>query len=263
MRAIWKGSITFGLVNIPIKIYAATEQREIEFHNLCPDCNTPLKYKRWCPTCEREVGWAELKKGYKITKGKWIVLDKSEIAKVRIPSMKTVDIIQFIDLPQIDPIYFQKTYYVVPEEIGVKAYSLFVEALRVTNKAAIGKVVLKNKEFIVCLRPYRKGLAMHILYYVGEIRDIEQLEELKHLVVVSEEELKLAQALIQGLARKELKLEEFKDRYTEALKELIKARAAGEVYEVKPEKVAVEAKELMEALKASVERVKKKKVEVK
>lgn len=259
MRAIWSGSISFGLVNIPIKIYTATEPKEIEFHNLCPDCHSPLQYKRWCPKCEKEVTWQEVKKGFKISKERWIVLEKEEIEKIKIPSTKTIEIQQFIDVSQIDPIYFEKAYYVVPEETGIKAYSLFVEALRLANKAAIGKVVLKNKEYLVVLRPFKKGLAMHILFYIREIRDIEQLPELQNLVVVSKEELELAKILIGKLTEEEFDISRFKDQYTEALKKLIKAKAEGKELEIKVEEKPVEeAKNLMESLKASVEIVEKK-----
>jgi DNA end-binding protein Ku len=260
MRAIWSGSISFGLVNLPIKIYTATEPKEIEFHNLCPECHTPLTYKRWCPKCEKEVSWQEIKKGFKISKERWIVLEKEEIEKLKIPSTKTIDIQEFIDVSQIDPIYFEKAYFVVPEETGKKAYSLFVEALRLANKAAVGKIVLRDKEYLVVLRPFKKGLVMHILFYLREIRDIEKLPELERLVVVSKEELELAKALISRLTKEEFDISKFKDEYTEALKQLIKAKAEGKEIEVKAEEKPVEeAKSLMEALKASVELAKKKK----
>jgi DNA end-binding protein Ku len=263
VRAIWSGVLSFGLVSIPCKVYAATEARALEFHNLCPTCHTPLKYRRWCPSCEQEVAWTDLKKGYKIAKEQWVILEKADLERVRLPTTKAIEISQFVDATRVDPIYFQKTYYVAPQEAGIKAYSLFVEALRVAGKAAIGKFVLRNKEQVVLLRPFKRGLAMHVLFYQSEIRDIEQLEELKRLVVVSEDELKLARALIEGLTRKEFDPTAFTDAYTEALKQLIQAKAAGKSYEVRPEKVAVEAKTLMEALRASVEKVKKKKVKAK
>lgn len=259
MKTIWKGSISISLINIPIKIYTATESKEIEFHNLCNVCNTPLKYKRWCPKCEKEVAWKDIKKGFKVSKERWIVLEKEEIEKIKLPSTKTIDIKQFVDVSQIDPIYFEKTYYVVPEEAGIKAYSLFVEALRLANKTAIGKVVLRNKEYLVALRPFRKGLCMHILYFIREIRDIDQLPELKNLVVVSKEELELARALISKLTEEEFDASKFKDKYTEALKGLIRAKAGGKEFKVEAREKVTEAKSLMEALKASVEVVKKKK----
>ncbi len=258
-RAIWKGNITFGLVSIPIKIYSATQPKEIEFKMVCGICGTPLEYKRWCPKCKKEVAWNEIKRGFKISKEKMIIIEKEELEKIKLPTTKSIDIQNFVDAAQIDPIHYQKSYYVVPDEGGIKPYSLFVEALRIANKAAIGKVVLKNKEYLVALRPFKKGLVMHVLHYLGEIRDINKLPELERLVVVTKEELELAKALISKLTESEFDLSKFKDRYTEALKKLIKAKAEGKEFEVKAEVKAEEAKSLMEALKASVESVKKKK----
>lgn len=258
-RAIWSGSISFGLVTIPIKVYTATEPKEIQFHNLCPTCHTPLKYKRWCPHCEKEIEWKDVVKGYKLTKEKWVILEKDELEKIRLPSSKRIDIQEFVDVAQIDPIYFQKAYYVVPQEEGVKAYSLFVEALRLANKAAVGKIVIRDKEYLVVLRAFKKGLVMHILYYLGEIRDIDKLSELKNLVVVSREELELAKLLIGKLTSKEFDVSKFKDQYTEALKKLIKTKVAGKELKVEKEEPVIEAKSLMEALKASVKSIKKKK----
>ena len=264
-RAIWSGSISFGLVNIPVKLYTATKSRGLKLQNLCGKCGTPIKHKRWCPKCEREVPWNEVVKGYKIAKGKYIVIKRSELERIKLKTTKTIEIVAFVDLASLDPILYQTTYYVVPEESGVKAYSLFVEALRLTGKAAIGRVVMKNKEYLVALRAYKKGIAMHVLHYLGEIRDIEELEELRGLVTISERELELARLLIEQLTKKELKLEEFKDRYTEALKKLIKAKAKGEEIKIEEKGEVHEAKSLMEALKASLEAMKKKKeaIEVK
>jgi DNA end-binding protein Ku len=261
-RAIWTGSISFGLVNIPIRVYSATESRVISFNNLHKECGTPLVYKRWCPKCEKEVAYEDIEKGYKITKEKYVVIKKEDLEKLRLKTTKAIEIQEFVDASQIDPIFLEKSYYIVPEETGIKAYSLFVEALRIANKVAIGKVVMRNKEYLVALRAFKKGLVMHILHYIGEVKNIEELSELKNLVTVKEEELKLAQALISKLTEQEFDVSKFKDTYTEELMKLIKAKAEGKEVEIKEEKVP-ETKELVEALKASIESVKKKKVEAK
>ncbi|MCS7105892.1 MAG: Ku protein [Candidatus Aenigmarchaeota archaeon] len=262
VRAIFSGSISFGLVNIPIKIYPATESRVISFNNLHKECGTPLVYKRWCPKCEKEVAYEDIEKGYKITKEKYVIIKKEDLEKLRLKTTKAIEIQEFVDASQIDPIFLEKSYYVVPEETGIKAYSLFVEALRIANKVAIGKVVMRNKEYLVAIRAFKKGLVMHILHYLGEIKDIEELSELKSLVTVREEELRLAQALISKLTESEFDASKFKDNYTEELMKLIKARAEGKEIEVKEEKVP-ETKELVEALKASIESTKKRKEEKK
>jgi DNA end-binding protein Ku len=258
LRAIWSGAISISLISIPIKVYAASQPRQIDLHMVCNVCQTPLLYKRWCPKCNKEVSWQDIDRGYKISKDRWIIIKKEDLDRIKLPTTKTIEIKEFIDVNQIDPIFFEKPYYVVPQETGVKAYSLFVEALRLANKAAIGKVVMRNKEYVVMLRSFKKGILMHVLFYLGEIKPIDELSELKNLVVVSKEELELARVLIQRLTESEFDPKKFKDAYTEALMELIKAKIEGKTIEVKEEK-AVEAKELMEALKASVEAVKKKK----
>ena len=177
---------------------------------------------------------------------------------IRDRTTKTIEILEFVDLAQIDPILYQSSYYIVTQETGVKAYSLFAEALRVAGKVAIGKVVMKNKEYLVAIRAYKKGLAMHVLHYLGEVRKIEELEELRGLVTISERELELAQALIRQLSKESFDPGKFKDEYERALKELIKAKLSGKLAEIRAEKKAEEAKSLMEALKASVELAKKK-----
>jgi len=259
MRAIWTGNVTFGLVSIPVKLYRATEERGIKAHNLHSECHTPLVQKRWCPKCEKEVPWTEVEKGFKIGKDTWVVIKKEELEKIKLPTSKNMEVLYFVDVSQIDPIYFDKTYYLVPTEAGIKPYCLFVEALRIANKAAICRVVLRNKEYIVALRAYKKGIAAHVLYYEDEIKDINLLPELKNLVVVEKEELELAKLLISQMVRNEFSLKEFKDRYTEALEQLIKAKAEGKEFKMEEKEKVAEAKELMEALKASIEAVKKKK----
>jgi len=259
MKAIFNGAISFGLVNIPIRIYAATEARQIELHLFCNISNTPLKYIRWCPVCKKKIEWKDIRHGYKLSKDSWVILEKEELEKIKLPTTKTIDIQHFVDVSQIDPIYFEKTYYVAPEEPGIRPYALFTEALRVVNKAAVGKVVLRNKEHVVCLRPYHKGLAMHTLYYAYEIRDIDSLSELRSMAAVNKSELELAMALIDKLTEDVFDAAKYKDQYNDALKKLVKAKAEGKEFKVEEEKPAEETKSLSEALKISIENVRKKK----
>jgi len=260
MKAIFSGTISFGLVTIPIKIYTATQPKEVEMHNLCSVCNTPLVYKRWCPKCQKEVEWNEIKKGFRISKEKWVVIEKSELESIKLKSTKTIEILMFTDPSQLDPLFIQKSYILVPAEEGLKAYSLLVEALSLLNKIAIGKVTLKNKEYVVALRAYKEALLMHALYYKNEIKDISKLSELKSLPKVTKEEIELARVLIEKLSKEKLELEQFKDEYSEKLKQLIKAKVEGkQIVEEEAKEKEVKAKSLMEALKASVEEVEKKK----
>jgi len=260
-RSIWNGSISFGLVFIPIKVYTATVDKEIGFNSL-DEKGHPIQYKKWCPTENREVKWEELKKGYKLTKDQYVVIEKGDIEKLRLKTTKAIEIQEFTDSHLIDPIYVQKSYYVVPEEVGLKAYSLFVEALRLSGKVAIGKVVMRDKEYLVAVRAFKKGLVMHTLHYTGEIKPIEELNEIKNLLTVKEEELKLAELLIHRLTQSEFDIGKFHDAYTEELKRLIRAKAEGKEIIVKSATETEQAKGLMEALKASVEITDKKKKKV-
>lgn len=259
-HSLWNGSISLGLVNIPISIYVSSKDRIVKFHNLCGTCHTPLTYKRWCPKCEKEIAWNDIAKGYKISKDKYVIVDKKDLEALQLKSTKAIEIIQFIDVGQIDPLFIENNYYLIPQEGGEKAYSLFRDVLETTGKAAIGKVVLRAKEHLVAIRQYQKGLIMTILHYKDEIIPMNQIEALKKYVVVKEAELKLAKALIEKLSG-EFNIENFKDEYVAAVEDLIKKKIVGQEIVEKPleEVKATQPKDLMEALKASVETVKKRK----
>ncbi len=255
-RAIFTGSISFGMVLIPVRVYAAADDNRINFSMLCQEHHEQLSYKRWCPE-GHEVQWNEIEKGYRITRDKIVAVSRDDIQKVKPKTTKMIDVQEFVDVSQIDPIFFEKSYYVVPDKQGEKAYSLFIEVMRLTNKAAIGKVVMRDKEYIISLRPYKNGLVMHILHYADELRNINELPELQELVQTKKEELDLAKMLVENLVVENFDASRFNDAYTKALKDLIKAKSEGRIFAYKEEKVA-ETKNLMEALKISVESAKKK-----
>jgi DNA end-binding protein Ku len=240
-------------------MYVAAKDRIVEFHNLCGKCKTRLQHRRWCSSCEREIAYEDIVKGYQIAKGRYVVIEPAELQAIALKSTKAIEIVQFVDAGQIDPLLVERNYYLVPQAGGEKAYSLFHDVLVTSGKVAIGKVVFRNKEYLVAIRPYQKGMTMTILHYKGEIVPLEQLEELKRLVVVKESELKLARSLIEKLTA-EFDIEKFKDMYGEAVAELIKKKIAGKEIVGKPIEVKpTPAKDLMEALRASVETIKKKK----
>lgn len=258
-RALWTGSISLGLVNIPVKMYIAAKDRIVEFHNLHATCKTPLGYKRWCPTCQKEVAWEDISKGYKIAKGQYVVIQKVELEALQLKSTKAIEILQFVDAGQIDPLFVERNYYLVPQEGGEKAYSLFKDVLETTAKAAIGKVVFRSKEYLVAIRPYQTGLIMTLLHYKDEVIPMETLEELKKLVVIRPEELKLAVSLIEKLTA-EFDVSKYRDVYGEAITELIKKKVAGQEIVGKPLEIKpTPAADLMAALRASVEAMKKRK----
>jgi len=250
MKSVWKGSIGFGLVNIPVKLYLAIREREIPLHSLCKNGHR-IVYKRWCPVEDREVTWQELKKGFEISKDKYVVLDKEDLEKIKIPSTKTIEIKEFVD-SQIDPIYIEKSYYVVPDKNGERAYALLFQTLALANKVGIGKFTMKDKEHVVALRAYKKGLLLQTLYYESEIISMDLLAELEELPKPEKKELELAQMLVEKLSKEEFDISKFKDEYTEALKQLIQAKVAGKSYEIKAEKEVKKAKSLIESLTESL-----------
>ena len=199
-RAIWKGSISFGLVNIPIQVFSATQKEEYtSFNQLC-DKGHKIKYKKWCPIEEREVQWSEIKKGYEISKDTYVVLEKEDLEKVKLKTTNTIEVKEFIESQQFDPIFVEKNYYVGPDhgkkkkkttETSTKAYSLLVKILNETNKVAVGKVALRDKEHVVALRAYQRGLVMHQLKFLDEIRPMDEIGLLDGLQQVDSKELSL------------------------------------------------------------------------
>jgi DNA end-binding protein Ku len=257
-HAIWNGSISLGLVNIPVSIYLAARDRLVNFHNLHSTCKSPLQNKRWCPYHNVEVPWNEVVKGYEISKGKYVVIEKKELQAIQLKSTRAIDVIKFIDAGQIDPLLVENNYYLVPQIGGEKAYTLFRDVLSLTSKAAIGKVVIRSKERLVAIRQYRKGMILTVLHYNDEIVPMEEMEALKRLVVVKDSELKLARILIDKLSGS-FDIEDYKDEYEGALVKMIKRKIAGEKIEKAADIKPTPTKDLMKALKVSVETARKRK----
>lgn len=254
-RSIWKGSISFGLVNIPVKVYSAADDRALSFNQLCPNGHR-IQYKRWCPVEEKEIPYADIKKGYEISKDNYVLIEKADFEKIQIKSTKSIDIREFVDLAELDPIFVEKSYYVGPEgKTADKAYNLLVNILKNTKKVAIGKVTLREREQLVALRAYQRGIVMHILHYLDEIKPMDEIKEIAELTSaktkLDEQELALGKTLVEQLTTKELDLSEYSDAYSKQLEEMINAKAQGKIHVVKEEAVA-ETKDLLEALKASV-----------
>lgn len=258
MRAIWKGSLSFILVNIPVKLYSATHQRALSFKSLCNSCHSPLINKRWCPKCEKEVGYKETEKGFKLGRDQYVILDPQDFEKVKLKTTKTIEIFQFVDSDRLPSVYCNQSYWIVPDETGIKAYSLFTRALQGAGKIAIGRLTLHTREHVVAIIPYQNGLLLHTLHYAGEIEPLSKLEELEDLPIPKDEELKLAKELIDRLSKPDFDISKCKDRYTEGLKKIIKDKIEGKPTETKevPEE-EVETVELMDVLKASLDKVKK------
>ncbi len=259
-RSLWKGSISFGLVNIPVKLYPATEEKEFSFNQLCSNGHR-IQYKRWCPVEDREVPWEEIQKGYEISKDRYVLLEKEDFESIKIKTTKTIDIKEFIDASDLDPIFIEKSYYVSPDSKTVdKAYLLFVNVLNKTKKIAIGKVVLRDREHLIALRAYQRGIVMHDLHYLGEIRPMEEVKAMEAgKTKVHEQEISLGETLVENLASDKFDPNRYSDAYTSQLEELINAKTQGKTHVVKePEVEPDTSKDLLEALKASVRKSKSK-----
>lgn len=252
-RSIWNGVISFGMVSIPVKLYTATEDRDISFNLLHKACGSKLKQLRWCPVHERAVEWAEIDRGYEYEKGEYVTMEDADFEKLPLPSKHAVELSAFVDAKQIDPIYYQRTYYLEPEEKGVKPYALLMKALKDKQLTGIAKIAIRNKEVLAAVRPMDGTLVLETLFYPDEIREVpSEISDAK----VTDKELQMAEALID-LLKDDFKPEEYKDEYREALKTVIEAKLEGQEI-VKP-KAGRPAKitDLMTALKASVEAAKK------
>jgi len=256
-RAMWKGAISFGLVTIPVAVYPATEERSLKFNQLHDADGGRIRYKRVCSACGEEVSFENIVKGYEYEKDRYVTLSDDELDAVPVESGRNIDILQFVDLEEIDPIYFKKSYYLIPEEIGAKAYALLREALSQDGKVGIAKVSFRDKEHLAALRFRDREFVLETMYWPDELREAE-FEGIDVDQRVRAQEVEMARTLIDNLASP-WNPEEFRDAYREALLEIVEKKIAGEEIEVVGEEApAARVVDLMEALKASVAAVKKK-----
>ncbi|RDI43135.1 Ku protein [Falsibacillus pallidus] len=259
MHTIWKGSISFGLVNIPIKLHAATEDKDIKLRSLHKKCHTPIKYEKICPVCEEELSPDDIVKGYEATKGKFIVLEDEELNELKkATEEKAVEIVDFIKMTEIDPIYFNRSYYMSPNDTGLKAYSLLREALTETKKAGIAKIVMRSKEQLAVIRVYNNTLLMETIHFPDEVRSVEDVPNVPEKSDVSKKELETAILLIDQLTTK-FEPEKYEDEYRSKLLKLIESKQAGkEVVTPKPKEKKTNVSDLMSALQASIDQSKPK-----
>lgn len=251
MRAGWSGNISWGLVSIPVKLYPATRSKQVAFKMLCKNHKLPVHYKMVCE-CGEELTKRDIVMGLEFEKKSYFILDAEEIKKLKPKRTDNLEIMEFIDIDEIDPVYYEKSYYVVPQRRGDKAFFLLKTLMEEMKKAAIGKIVMKNKEYLCAVQPYRKGLLLSVIHYKDEIRDMEDLENLDLIPQIDEKEKELGRLLIEKYYNKKFDLARYKDTFVEELKELIKKKLEGkEVKKVEEVKVEEEIS-LMEALKASV-----------
>jgi len=263
MHTIWKGSISFGLVNIPIKLHAATEDKDIKLRTLHKECHSPIKYEKVCPVCEVEVKPEDIVKAYEYTKGKYVVLENEDLEKLKKENEdRAVEIIDFVKMEQIDPIYFDKTYFMSPHEGGSKAYSLLRKALQDSQKVGIARMIIRSKEQLGVIRVYENTLVMETIHYPDEVRKAADVPNVPAEDKVTDRELDTAILLIDQLTT-EFEPGKYIDEYRNALLELIEAKRTGQevVTPAAPKEAASNVTDLMAALQASIDRTKPNKAE--
>jgi DNA end-binding protein Ku len=219
MRAIWKGAITFGLVNIPIALYPATRTEELKFRLLRARDLSPVSYKRVAEADGKEVPWDQIVKGYEYEKGKFVVVDEKDFERVDVKATQTVDITRFVKLDEVNPIFFHKPYYMEPQKGGDKAYVLLREALRQTGRIAIAKVVIKTRQHLAAVKPQEKGLMLELMHFASELIDVDEFK-LPATKEIGKKELKMAEMLVDSMSD-EWRPDDYVDEYRTALEKLI------------------------------------------
>jgi DNA end-binding protein Ku len=256
MRTIWNGSISFGLVNIPIGLAVATQRSDIAFRTLHRECGTPIKQKRWCPTHERDVEADELVKGWEVAKGEFVMVEESDLEAVALQRSQSIEILRFVKLEEVDPVYFDRTYYLAPSstEAQRRPYVLLLRAMEETGMAAVGKFVLWGKENLALIRAQGDALMLETLFFSEDVRSREEIQDAVGGTEVNDAELELARQVI-GSLEGDFDAEDFENQYRTELRQMLEAKLEGQ--EIKRPEPAPEAPvvDLMDALKRSVAEV--------
>jgi DNA end-binding protein Ku len=254
-RPIWKGAITFGMISIPVKLFGATESKDLAFNTLHKECKSRLKQKRWCPVDDREVFQDEVVKAYEYSKDTYVEILDEDLEKLPVPSKHTIELTSFVKQADIDPVYYERTYWLEPEQMGEKPYALLLRALKSKQVSGVAKIALRNKESLCVLRASENNLIMlETLYYPDEIRTADNQAEPE--VLVSQPELAMALSLVEML-QEEFDPKKYQDEYRVALLDLIASKRNGTEVVATPEAPLPKTVDLMAALKASLEAAKK------
>jgi DNA end-binding protein Ku len=255
-RSIWKGVISFGMISIPVRLFPATQAKDISFNQLHTECNSRIKYKKWCPTCDREVTDEEIVRGFQYEKDRYAVLTDEDLEKLPVASKHTIELAAFVKAEEIDPVHYEKSYYLEPEEAGLKPYALLLRALEEKGVAGVAKIALRNRESLCVLRPSGGALVLDTLYYADEIRTAEKPQVPD--VMVSKQELSMAHSLID-LLEEDFEPEKFQDEYRSALVALVESKKQGKKIVSLPTRTGEKTPDLLSALKATLEAAKKEK----
>jgi DNA end-binding protein Ku len=249
--SVWKGYLTFGLISIPIRLFSAARTERIGLNQLHNVCKTRIRMPLYCPQCERQVPRNEIVKGYEYEKDQYVLFDEAELDKIEPQSARSMEILEFVKVDEIDPLYFDASYYVTPEDEGRKAYQLLLDAMEESNYAAIAKLSMHQREHIVVVRPRTKGMTLHTMFYTSEIREVAEYGKIDAASEPKPAEKKLAEQLIESLAAP-FEPQKYKDQYAESMQAMIDAKRQGlEIAEAPHPKLAPVI-DLMEALKKSI-----------
>jgi DNA end-binding protein Ku len=258
-RSIWRGAISFGLVNVPVKLYSAVSKKTVRFNQLHEKDGRRIQMKRWCPEEDEEVPYEEIVKGYEISPDKYVVITPEELESLDPKKTRTIDIEDFVDLDEIDPLYYEHPYYLVPDTGAAKPYKLLLSALQESNKVAIARVVIRSKEYLTAIRPAGGVLTMETMLFSDELVPTSELDELPDEdVKATDREVQMAMQLIESLST-EFEPDKYHDTYREAVLDLIERKAEGEEITIEPTpEEPAKVPDLMAALEASLAAAKKK-----
>jgi len=254
-RPTWKGHLKISLVNIPVRVFPATDAKAtVSFNQLHGECRSRVNYKKWCSQCDREVSNAEIVKGYEVSKGRYVTIEEADLAKVRPESTRVINLVQFTDAAAIDPIYFEKPYYLAPDgDVANEAFAVMRDGMQ--GKAGIGKLAISGREYLVAVQPRERGLVMYTLRSAEEVRAMSDIDELGKVPdTIKPQEAQLARQVIRTFEG-ELDMREYRDEYQAELRRMIDAKAEGQEFTAPPEETPAKVVNLMEALRKSLDAV--------
>jgi len=249
--SVWKGYLTFGLISIPIRLFSAARTERISLNQLHNVCKTRIRMPLYCPQCDKQVPRNEIVKGYEYEKDQYVLFNEEELDKIEPQSARAMEILEFVKVDEIDPLYYDASYYVTPEDEGKKAYQLLLAAMEESGYAAIAKLTMHQREHIVVVRPRANGMTLHTMYYTNEIREVAEYGQSDKSAEPKPQEKKLAEQLIESLAAK-FEPEKYKDQYQDSMRGLIEAKQQGQEVAEAPHPKLAPVIDLMEALKKSI-----------
>jgi len=248
-RAMWKGSMGFGMVSVPCKLFSATEEKAVHFNQIHRNCNSRIQMPKYCPQCDRKVEASEIVKGYPVGDDQYVLMEEQDFANLPIKSLKTIDVVAFVSASEIDQRHYNKSYIVAPEDAGLKAFSLFVQAMGKVNKVGIAKLGFREREHLASIRAFDGVILLQTLYYADELRSVDEMKPKQ--VEVSDREMEMAVTLLQTLMVDNINMSQFKDEYRDVLLKVIEAKLNGQPITVQATQ-ETPAMDLVDALMASI-----------